>query len=98
MTYTRERPRFRRGRGKHIKTKINGPHNTPSKPPQQHTKNEDRVERNSARKLSPYHFTVRNGAGVFRTNAVTLKQARAELKDFFGDEFVSVERYPRVDQ
>ena len=47
------------------------------------------VERKSERKLRPYRFTVRNGAGIYRTNAGTLKQARAELEHFFGDEFVS---------
>ena len=50
------------------------------------------------RELRPFRFTVRNGAGVYRTNAGTLKQARAELADFFGDELVSVERYRRVDR
>ena len=46
------------------------------------------------RKLHPYRFTVRNGAGTYCTTARTLKQARAELLAFFRDELVSVERCP----
>ncbi len=37
------------------------------------------------RKLHPYRFTVRNGAGTYCTTARTLKQARAELLAFFRD-------------
>ncbi len=83
MTYTRERPRFRRGRGNGT-TKINAADTTRTSPAQQAPTPKPR--------LHPYCFRLKDdrGGGVYLTPAPNRDAAQAELRSHWPNDLVVV--------